>query len=155
MSEHKLVVCDASPLIALAQVRALSLLPEMFARIVVPAAVRAEVMSVARAEWLEVESVTSVPPALAALSLDRGEKEAIALALQLNADFILIDETRGREAAKSFGLHVTGTVGILAAAKRAGLLAEVRPLLDELNSAHHFWLTRDFVEKTLRDLGEL
>ena len=89
-----------------------------------------------------------------AMKLDQGETEALALALELHADFVLMDETQGRAAAKRLGLPVTGVVGVLGAAKAAALISEVRPLLDELESGLGFFLGKSFKERSLRGIGE-
>lgn len=64
--------------------------------------------------------------------LDKGEAEAIALALELGADQVLIDERRGRRIAARLNLRYTGILGILVEAKNRGLISEVKPLLDAL-----------------------
>ena len=58
--------------------------------------------------WCRVESAATIPPEL--MHLGNGEREAIALAEQLRADLILIDEGRGRRVAHQRGLSITGTV---------------------------------------------
>jgi hypothetical protein len=63
-----------------------------------------------------------------ASSLDPGEPEAIAL--ELNADLILMDERRGRFMARRLGLEVIGVLGVLVRAKRKGHLDELKPVLD-------------------------
>ncbi len=139
------VVADTGPLIALARVARLELLRRLYERIVVPPAVHVElavdsdrpgarVLSGAfDAGWLTVESVTD--PALArelARLLDPGEAEAIALAEQEDACFLLVDDARGRRIARSRELSVVGVAGILLVAKSQGELATVRPTLDAL-----------------------
>lgn len=64
--------------------------------------------------------------------MDRGETEAIALAIDVAADQTLIDERRGRNVANEVGISVTGVIGILIESKRQGLISEVRASLNEL-----------------------
>lgn len=85
--------------------------------------------------------------------LDPGEREAIALAMQLDIDRILIDDLPARRLAIALDLHVTGTVGVLIAAKQRGFLPAVRPSLDAL-MATGFRIGSQLVERVLSDSGE-
>jgi len=135
------LVANAGPLIALARVGKLELLPAAYAEILVPGAVYRDVtqdpllpgaQEVAQARWLRSVPVTDTQ-AVARMRfwLDQGESEAIVLA-QDRALPLAIDERRGRRIAASFGVDITGTVGILLACKRLGLIDEVTLLLDQL-----------------------
>lgn len=64
--------------------------------------------------------------------IDAGEMEAIQLALEQNADLLIIDDKRGRKAAMQQGLHVTGIGGVLIAAKRSGFVERISLILEEL-----------------------
>ncbi len=86
--------------------------------------------------------------------LDRGEAETIALALELNADLVLIDERAGRSHAKRLGLNVTGVLGILAEAKAKGLLLAVRPVLDDLRQQANFFIAPRLYNHILRTMNE-
>ena len=71
--------------------------------------------------------------------LGQGEAEVIALAQEVQAERVLIDERKGRRiAAMVYGLKVTGTGGILLAAKQAGLVSAVRPLLEGMKQNGYF-----------------
>jgi len=66
------------------------------------------------------------------LIVDRGEAETIALAEELNADAVLIDDLKTRKIAKLRGLNIIGTIGVLLDAKEKGITGELKPLLDML-----------------------
>lgn len=140
-----IVVANAGPLIALAQIGQFQLLGQLYGRIHIPVGVQDEVVAsgegragaedVAAASWIEVVKVQDgAAVALLRERLDLGESEAVALAMELEADLLLIDEARGRRIAEAHGIHKTGTLGTLLAAKARGLIPAVTPLLDALLS---------------------
>jgi predicted nucleic acid-binding protein len=126
------VVADTSPLNYLVQIECQHLLPILFERIFVPAAVVKELdhpgtPAVVRAflrqmpQWIAVRQVCATPdPTLAVL--DPGEREAIQLAKEEHADLLLMDEKMGVRLARRQGLAVIGTLGILVQAARYGLV---------------------------------
>jgi predicted nucleic acid-binding protein len=125
-----IVVADTSPLNYLILTDYADLLAQLYGRVVIPHAVAVELQSTSAPTqvsawmmnapaWLEVVAVNS--PDISLL-LDRGEQEAITLAQQINADLLLLDERRARQAAISRGLAVTGTLGLLEVAARRGLI---------------------------------
>jgi predicted nucleic acid-binding protein len=127
-----IVVADASPLNYLIQIECANMLQSLFTRVLVPVAVIAELRhpgappTVANwvkniPDWIEIRAVTSQPdPALEVL--DAGEREAIQLAEEQRADLLLIDERKGRLEARRRGIVTTGTLGVLLAAGRRGLV---------------------------------
>jgi predicted nucleic acid-binding protein len=86
--------------------------------------------------------------------LDRGEAEVIALAQELGADLLIIDERLGRRHADRLGFAVTGTLGVLLRAKEQGFIAEVRPLIEELRR-QGIHLAEPLVKRTLELANEL
>lgn len=82
--------------------------------------------------------------------LDKGETEAIALALELEAEQVLIDERRGRRIAARLNLRYTGVLGILVEAKNRGLISEVKPLLDALINQAGFWVAAPLYRSVLQ-----
>ena len=136
------VTSDASPLIALAWLEHLHLLPTLFQRVAVPTAVHHELTrrphavgaaSFATAPWLQVLPVQNrLAVTLLREQLDLGESEAIVLAHEQQAEILLLDERRGRRRASQSGLTVLGTLGILLRAHELGLVERVQPLLDHL-----------------------
>ena len=88
------------------------------------------------------------------LQLHSGEAEAIALATDLKADIVLIDEQEGRQLASKAGLAVTGVLGALLRAKRRGEIAAVKPEIDLLRSKARFFVSPLLEAKVLVAAGE-
>ena len=152
-----IVVSNSSPLISLGAIGRLDLLHELFGEISIPLAVLQEVRSVeiSTESWIdprEVESPT-LPQALES-ELDRGEAEAIALAIELKADLLLMDERRGRRLAARFGLKVLGVLGILVDSKRNGLIEKVEPVLIELQKKAGFRISPELYRRALQEAEE-
>ena len=88
-------------------------------------------------------------------TLDAGEAEAIALAEEVSASVILIDELAGREMSGRLGFSVQGTLGLLLEGKRRGWCSAICPLLDRLQKELRFFVSPAVRESVLRRAGEL
>lgn len=138
----RLVVSNTTPIISLALIGRLDLLHALYDRVMIPSAVEAEILSgggnrIGSAElkastWLRVASLQDPRRAELIADLDRGEAEVIALAQELGADLVIIDERLARLHAKRLGLTLTGTLGVLLKAKQVGYIDAVEPLIDRL-----------------------
>ena len=138
-----IVVSDTSPLCNLALVNHLWLLREIYGVVIIPDVVADEltaakdktIQNICTLEWIEIRSLTN--PSFAQQlhnerGLDLGEAWAIALAIELIADDLLIDERLGRREALKLGLPVIGILGILVTAKQRGSIAIVQTVMDAL-----------------------
>lgn len=155
-----IVVSDASVVINLNRIGRLGLLRDIYGRVVVPEAVRREVergaprLVEAEAGWIEVRAVKSRGlVAELAENLDAGESEAIALAVEMRADFLLIDENLGRAAALRYGLSITGLLGVMLVAKSRRLIPAVAPEIQALRDGG-FWLSDEVIARVLRQAAE-
>jgi predicted nucleic acid-binding protein len=138
-----ILVADCSALIALATCDALSLLDRLFGDVVVPEAVYREAVvgNKPEAEQLRVylngrvRALDPEHPILVDGFSDPGETEAMLLYRQLQADYLLIDDRRGRRMARINDIQVIGSLGVLLGAKRAGLIAAVKPYVQRLSES--------------------
>ncbi len=148
------IISNASPLIALERIGRRELLRELFGRVVIPPAVRRELGPDPLPEWI-VERAFSHPidRRVYAAQLDPGEREAIALALEIGVGRLLLDDRAGRRLAIALELPVSGTAGLLLTAKNAALLPQVRPSLEALR-ASGFHIGAEIVEVVLAKAGE-
>ena len=85
--------------------------------------------------------------------LDRGEDETIVLAQELKADWVLMDEKRGRRKLSELGFRKVGTAGLLLMANQGGLLATIRPDLEQLRQ-RGFSLSLDIINAVLAQANE-
>lgn len=161
-----IVVSDTSPLSSLYLIDQLPLLPAIFGKIIVPEKVWQELivlesdfghdLSVLKlAPWLEVCPASDVAEVLRLQGfLDAGESEAIVLAKELHADYLLIDEMEGREAATHEGLKTIGVLGVFIQAKSDGLIPLVRPLMEDLRTKARFHIHEKLFHVVLKRAGE-
>lgn len=146
----KLVVTDATCLIAFERSDCLWVLPSLFV-VAAPPAVERELGQAP--SWLQIDTAFDSDLARQIqLELDAGESEAIALAYAKQAG-LLIDERKGRRVAERFGLKVTGTAGVVVLARHKGLIEHARPVLDRLR-ADGLHLSDALYAKSLRLAGE-
>lgn len=161
-----IIVSDTSPINNLAAIHHLHLLHQLYGTVLIPEAVYRELTDpnfpvagateVQTFDWVQTRAVRD-RTLVEALSdeLDRGEAEAIALAVEIQADQVLIDERRGRLVANRLNLRYTGILGILVEAKSKGLIAEVKPLLDALISEAGFWIAEPLYNNVLQLVNEM
>lgn len=162
-----IVISDTSVITNLAAIQHLSLLTELYHQVIIPEAVYRELADIdplapgaleaQSADWLQARQVTdlSVVQRLQNQArLDPGESEAIALALELNADLLLIDERRGRAEADRLGVRITGLLGILVEAKRRNLIAAVKPLIDAMIATSEFRVSPALYNQILEMVDE-
>lgn len=148
-------VADASFLIALNQLGLLDRLAPLFAALLIPPAVAREIApSVDTPSWVrQFPSVPLVPTWIRNASLGPGESEAIALVLELNGYWLVLDDRRARRLTTGAGIPVIGTVGILVRAKHTGLLTALRPSFAMLRTVQ-FHVSLRLLNRVLAEEGE-
>jgi uncharacterized protein len=161
-----IIVSDTSVLINLAWLDKLFLLHELYGDLLIPPAVWHEVVEkgarkpgateVKAAGWIQVREVANKDLVRALRQdLDAGEAEAIALAVEVDADLLLMDERLGRATAQHFGLRYIGLIGVLLMARQQKLIAEIKPDLDRLRQVAGFYISESLYNRVLKDAAEL
>lgn len=151
----KIVVSDASALIVLAKLNRLEILRELFTSVVISPEVYSELtdetakvggaeIAILAAQWLLVQSPQVIIPYK---GLHPGETAAIALAKELNADFLIIDEKQGRKIASQEHINTIGTIGVLEKAADSGLL-DLASTFAQLKQIK-FYVTEKFLDARL------
>jgi predicted nucleic acid-binding protein len=160
-------VSNTSPISNLAWIVRLDLLHEQFREVWIPKAVETELRQIPdpaaiktidaalAAGWLKSRAATDAALVnLLMVELHAGESEAIALALDVKADRLLIDEREGRTRARQLGLPVTGVLGVLLRAKRDRRINAVKPEIEALKSKARFFVAHALEHEILRAAGE-
>ena len=158
------IISNATPLIAFSRINQLPLMRQIVKELVIPEAVSEEIAAypstsagaivLADEPWIQIRMLTSKSqlPSLLPV-LDPGEAAVIALALERQAKLVLIDELTGRKVAKSLGLSVVGSVGLLIQAKRIGKIKTVEPFLSAMQQAGLYFSQR-FIDDVLSQVNE-
>jgi predicted nucleic acid-binding protein len=151
-----LVIADSSPLIVLANIGAIEVLPSLFGQVTIPPQVAAELSQGNRPKvvqdliankpaWLNVQSPSvneQIP------LLQEGEIAAINLAREMKADLLLIDEIEGRKAAAARKIPLTGTIGVLEMAAKANLL-DLKEAFEKVKQTD-FWISPKLLDERLK-----
>jgi len=156
-----ILVADASALIALSACNSLQVLDAIFGTVLVPEAVYLEISVGDKPEseqlrkYLQgkVRHVDMRHFVYLDAYADAGETAAMLLYKELNADYLLIDDKRGRKVAEINQIKTVGSLGVLLQAKRVGLIAAVAPLLAQIESSPVF-ISRHLLETVLDLAGE-
>lgn len=159
------VVSNTSPITSLAALGQLNLLQQLYGSIIIPQAVYDEMASlgyvvpgtieVQTLSWIQTQQVINrTLVTQLQTELDEGESEAIALAIELKATQLLLDEYPGRTVASRLGIKITGVLGVLLAAKHRRLISSVKPIMDDLILQAGFRVSNQVYIDVLSAAGE-
>ena len=157
------VIVDTSPIQYLYQISLLDLLPRLYSRAIIPQSVVEELAvgnslgirlpNVANLNWADIREAQAKNILPMVTELGAGEREAIALALELKESLLVLDDALARQYAKLLELPFTGTLGVLLKAKQSGYIENIAPILKQLE-AHKFRLDAATRTAVLKLAGE-
>ena len=152
------VVSNSSTLIALARINHLDILEKVVKKLIIPPAVYDDIVikgaggsaEIRQAKWIEKRNVSDQEMVMRLNSiLGLGESEAIALAKEIKADLIILDDDKARKVALSEGLRISGLLAFLVQAKEKGIIERVKPLMDELK-LKGFFISENLYQDTIQ-----
>jgi predicted nucleic acid-binding protein len=161
-----IVVSNTSPITNLCAIGKLELLQNIYGNIIIPQAVYSEMANldyevpgtkeVKTLAWIETQTISNL--ALVEqlkTEIDPGEAEAIALAIEIKADRLIIDDYQGKLVASRLNLNFIGILGILLIAKQRGLIITVKPVMDDLINLAGFRINPQLYANLLITAGEI
>jgi len=161
-----IAVSDTGPIIGLAKANRLSLLKNLFDKVLIPPMVRkelfaktgdeAELIDNALTDFIQVSEINPVDETAKLIleGLSEGERQAIGVAASMENDVILlIDDRAGRQAAEKLNIRITGLVGVLLMAKEKGLIKSVVDVIEEIRN-NGYWLSNSLVDIAKQLSGE-
>jgi predicted nucleic acid-binding protein len=152
-----IIVSNTSPINYLILIGQIDLLPKLFQQITIPQEVYHELSDIQAPHlvrtwiktppsWLKIQHVSQVSDPLADL-LDPGERAAILLAQELDADLLLLDDMKARRAAIAKKLNITGILGILDQAATRKLIDLPTAVQNLQNTS--FWISDSLFQRLL------
>jgi predicted nucleic acid-binding protein len=159
----EVVISNTTPIITLLGIGKIGVLKDLYGEVIIPEAVAREIeqgkdkvsyIDLKTLDWIKIRPLQNRTLYQYLLNeLDEGEAEVIALAQELSARLLIIDERLARHKAGLNNFVCVGTLGLLLKAKEKGLITAIEPLLMQMQ-ANGIWLAESLIEQVLRQAGE-
>ena len=156
-------VINTSPWVSLAICGQTEMLPKLYQKILMPSAVRKEILAggksqigikeLKQASWIQAIEIQDPTKVVLLHELDRGEAEVIILAQEQHVKEVIIDERVARMHAQIAGLEVVGTLGLLLRLKKHGHISHIRPLIEKLLQGG-MYIRENIITGILHEVGE-
>jgi predicted nucleic acid-binding protein len=133
---YKTIISDTSCFIILSKIGEIELLYKLFGKVVTTPQI-AEEFGEQLPDWVEIKSVSDeYKQQLLELQIDKGEASAIALAIENKDCLLILDDYKARKLAVKMNLNITGTIGMLIAAKNKGVIPSIKSLLEKIKQTN-------------------
>ena len=151
---HKVVIADTSCFILLIKIGELSLLSKVYSSVYTTPEVASE-FGQELPSWIIIQNVKDKNRFLSLeKELDRGEASAIALSYEIDDAILVLDDMGARKVARRLNISFTGTFGLMAKARKNGIIHSVKPLLEKVRQTN-FRFSEDVFIQTLREADEI
>ena len=156
----KVVIADTGALISLGHVGKIKLIEQVFGEFYIAGAVWEELKNYDNPEFdrnllkdLEKRVVNIKSRNHLSVVMDYGESESVILYEELDADYLLIDDSKARIIAELLDIKCIGSIGLLIKSKQKGLLKELKPIFENwLDNGRYF--SKKLLDNILKELGE-
>ena len=145
---QNVIVSDTSCLILFYKIGELELLHKVFGRIIITEAVAKEFKKLIP-HWIDIINPTTNLHIELQGFLGAGEATSISLAKEFKEALLIIDESKGRKVAKELGIAITGSLGVLLAAKNKDIISSLKPIIQRI-SATDFRFSEDLIKTVLQ-----
>lgn len=153
LNQNKIVITDASCFITLDKIDGMNLLNSLYEQVITTPEIAAE-YGKQLPDWVEVKAVQNRDLLYNyAEIVDIGEASAIALASEIDADLLIIDDAEARKFAKKLDLNITGTVGVILSAKLKGIIPSVKPYVLKIQQTN-FRISESLIVQIIESAGE-
>ena len=150
---HRIIIADTSCLIILTNIGEFELLRKVYGQIITTPDIAIE-FNGPLPEWVNIVAVQDkYKQQLLELQLDKGESSAIALALELPDNTIILDDIKARKIAHQLGLIYTGTISVIIKAKLQGIIPTIKPILLKIRQTN-FRLSTEIELQALKEAKE-
>ena len=151
--QSKLIISDTSCFITLSNIGELDILRLLYKQIITTTEIAAE-FGENLPDWVEIIHVSDkAKQELLEMQVDKGEASAIALALESENPFLIIDDYKARKLANNLKIKHTGTIGVIIAAKQKGIILSIKPILEKIKKTN-FRISGDLELQALMQANE-
>jgi predicted nucleic acid-binding protein len=156
------VVSNTSPIIFLSKIEVLDLLPQCFDQVMIPPAVSNELGDLLPPNYIKHTPISTAGQHFVQGALDMkrslhiGELEAMILAQETQADYVILDDKLARRKAQLMGLNVIGTIGVLLLAHQQKLIltATVEKHLANLTQKYGLYISSTIMKQVKMSLQD-
>jgi len=144
--EYNIIIADTTCFILLNNIGEIGLLRSLFGGVTTTTVIASEFGSILP-DWVKVIEVKD-QQFQATLDIDAGEASAIALAVESEASLLILDDNKGRRAARRLNLNVTGSLGVILKAKQSGVIPAIKPIIEKIRLTN-FWYSEAILQEIL------